>query len=244
MTNGTITSSYAAGSVVGENDVGGLVGSNDKGGNITNGYATSDVSGLSNTSNLVGSNTGTGPIINSYAIGDVIVAGRVQTLGLVAATSNDVNHSYWLSGSASLGGLISGLGRIDAEKTAEELKSPTQPGTSTSTDVYYNWDATVWDFGTAEEYPALKYHDNTCGTATPSADCGKLLLHQRVGLRDLKLEQNVGAGHLHLSPDFDTAVTTYTVSAVRADVGELRIIPIAANPGCDYRSRRQSPAGG
>ena len=83
--------------------------------------------------------------------------------------------------------------------------------------------------GTAEEYPALKYHDNTCGTATSSADCGKLLLHQRVGLRDLRLEQNVGMEDLSLSPDFDPAVTTYTVS-VHADANELRIIPIAVNP--------------
>ena len=227
--NGTIMSSYAMGTVSGGSDIGGLVGQNENG-SITNSYATSDVSGLFSTSNLVGSNTGTGSITNSYAIGDVIVAGRAQTLGLVAATSNDVNHSYWLSGSAALGGIINALGRIDAEKTAEELKSPTQPGTSTSTEVYYNWDAIVWDFGTAEEYPALKYHDHTCVTAMPSADCGKLLLHQRVGLRDLKLEQNVATGHLHLSPDFDTAVTTYTISAVRADASELRIILIAVNP--------------
>ena len=224
--DGSIMNSYATGSVDGEEDIGGLVGSNDNG-IIMNSYATSDISGLSNASNLVGSNTGT--ITNSYAIGDVTVAGRAQTLGLVAVTSKDVNHSYWLSGSAALGGIISNFGRIDAEKTAEELKSPTEPGTSTSTEVYYNWDATVWDFGTAEEYPALKYSDNTCGTATPSADCGKLLLHQRVGLRDLRLEQNVGADHLHLSPDFDTAVTTYTVS-VHTDASELKIIPIAVNP--------------
>ena len=222
--NGSIMSSYAAGKVDGEDDVGGLVGSNS--GTIMNSYATSDISGLSNASNLVGSNTGS--ITNSYTIGDVTVAGRAQTLGLVAATSKDVNHSYWLSGSAALGGIINALGRIDAEKTAEELKSPTKLGT-TATDVYYNWDATVWDFGTAEEYPALKYHDNSCGNSMPFLDCGKLLLHQRVGLRDLKLEQNVGAGHLHLSPDFDTAITTYTVS-VHADASELKITPIAANP--------------
>ena len=222
--NGSITHSYAAGKVDGEDDVGGLVGSNS--GTIVNSYATSDISGLSNASNLVGSNTGT--ITNSYTTGDVTVAGRAQTLGLVAATSKDVNHSYWLSGSAALGGIINALGRIDAEKTAEELKSPTKLGT-TATDVYYNWDATVWDFGTAEEYPALKYHDNSCGTSMPFLDCGKLLLHQRVGLRALKLEQNVGERNLHLSPDFDTAITTYTVS-VHADASELKITPIAANP--------------
>ena len=225
--DGSIMNSYATGSVDGEEDVGGLIGSNDNGGSIENSYATGDVSGRTNASNLVGSNTGS--ITNSYAIGDVTAIGRIPS-GLVAITSKEINHSYWLSGSAVLGGIniTSGI-PIDAEKTAEELKSPTQPGT-TSTDVYYNWDAKVWDFGTAEEYPALKYHDNSCGTSMPFADCGKLLLHQRVGLRDLRLEQNVATGHLHLSPDFDTAITTYTVSAVHADASELRIIPMAVNP--------------
>ncbi len=215
---GDIMKSYATGVVVSQdNNAGGLVGINDN--MITNSYATGDVSGLASTSNLAGHNDGT--ITNSYAIGNVLRRG----FGLTFFNAGEINDSYWLSGSAPRRGLQV---REDAEKTAEELKLPLRPGTI-STDVYYNWSADIWDFGIFEEYPALKYHDDTCDTSTPFPDCGKLLLHQRIGLRDLRLEQNIGAGHLHLSPAFSSTITTYTVS-VHADASELKITPIAANP--------------
>ena len=203
--NGAIMSSYAAGKVDGEDDVGGLVGSNDDGGSIENSYATSDISGLSNASNLVGSNTGT--ITNSYAIGNVTVAGRVQTLGLVAATSNDVNHSYWLSGSAALGGIINAFGRIDAGKTAEELKSPIRPGTA-PTDVYYNWNDTIWDFGTSNQLPILKTLD------------GNLIPDQGVGLRELK----VVTSYAELSPTFGDATTPYVITSYSTNGGMQNIV--------------------
>ncbi len=243
--DGTVMSSYATGDVTGNSQVGGLVGENrgdimksyatgvvvsqdnNAGGlvgisenMITNSYATGDVLGFSSASNLAGRNNGT--ITNSYATGNILRRG----FGLTFFNNGEINDSYWLSGSAPRKGL--GV-REDAEKTAEELKLPAEPGTA-ATDVYYNWGADIWDFGIFEEYPALKYYDDTCDTSTPFADCGKLLLHQRIGLRDLRLEQNVGAGHLHLSPAFSSTITTYTVS-IHADASELKIIPIAANPG-------------
>ncbi len=218
---GDIMKSYATGVVVSQdNNAGGLVGINDN--MITNSYATGDVSGLASTSNLAGHNDGT--ITNSYATGNVI-GGIGFPSGLTSFNAGEINDSYWLSSSALREGLQV---RKDAEKTAEELKLPLRPGTI-SADVYYNWGADIWDFGTSEEYPALKYYDDTCDTSTPFADCGKLLLHQRIGLRDLRLEQNVEAGHLHLSPAFSSTITTYTVS-VHADASELKITPIAANP--------------
>ena len=55
------------------------------------------------------------------------------------------------------------------------------------------------------------------------------MLHQRIGLRDLKLEQNIDDEDLYLSPNFDPEVTAYTVS-LHADASELKITPIAANP--------------
>ena len=190
---GTITTSYATGSVEGKNDVGGLVGSNS--GSILNNYAMSDVAGLSSVSNLVGSNSGI--ITNSYAIGDVTFTGRGQTSGLVAITSSDVNNSYWLSGSAALGGINTTSGiPIDAEKTAEELKSPIAPG-ATPTDTYYDWDADIWDFGTSNQFPILK---------TPDGD---LLPGQGMGLRGLK----VATSYTELSPTFADATTNYVITS-------------------------------
>ena len=76
---GTITNSYATGSVAGFFRVGGLVGFNS--GTITNSYATSAVTGSGGISSndiggLVGINNG-GTITNSYATGDVPDLGSV-----------------------------------------------------------------------------------------------------------------------------------------------------------------------
>ena len=68
INRGTITNSYATGSVSGAGSIGGLVGFNN-GGTITNSYATGTVLGsLKSVGGLVGLNSGT--ITNSYATGD------------------------------------------------------------------------------------------------------------------------------------------------------------------------------
>ena len=62
---GTITNSYATGSVSGVSSVGGLVGYQRSGGTITNSYATGSVTGTgNNVGGLVGRSGGT--ITNSY----------------------------------------------------------------------------------------------------------------------------------------------------------------------------------
>ncbi len=232
---GIIIGSYAVADVSAERGAGGLVGENR--GLIGNSYVAGSVS-ISEKKRAVGGLVGTlwgrGSVVNSYSTVEVkttfvatantdeqYVGGLIgirQSPGLVVA------NSYW---DTDASGQTNSPGGGTA-KTKAELQMPTAPGTMVN-DIYYTWDTDDWDFGTADEYPVLKYHDNTCGTSTPSPDCGRLLPHQRIGLRALKLEQNVGAGHLYLSPDFDPAVTTYTVS-VHADASELRVTPIAANP--------------
>ncbi|MXX98851.1 MAG: cadherin-like beta sandwich domain-containing protein, partial [Gammaproteobacteria bacterium] len=80
---------------------------------------------------------------------------------------------------------------------------------------------------TSEVYPALKYHDDTCDTSYPSPDCGKLLLYQHTGLRDIKIEQNGLA--VQLSPSFHTTRTNYTAT-VGGNTNAIKITPIALNP--------------
>ncbi len=230
---GMISKSYAVADVSAERDAGGLVGENQ--GAISNGYAAGSVS-ISDKKQAVGGLVGTlwagGSVSNSYS------AAEVKTT-FVATANTDAQYVGGLIGIRQSPGLIVANSYWDTDASGQtnspgggtaktELQMPTAPGTMVN-DIYYTWDSDDWDFGTADEYPVLKYRDNTCGTSTPSPDCGRLLLHQRIGLRSLKLEQNVGAGHLYLSPDFDPAVTTYTVS-VHADASELRVTPIAANP--------------
>ncbi|EQD25531.1 MAG: hypothetical protein D084_Lepto4C00098G0001, partial [Leptospirillum sp. Group IV 'UBA BS'] len=90
--NGTISYSYATGTVIGQNnavDVGGLVGVNNSG-TISYSYATGTVSGTGSVGGLVGANSGT--ISYSYATGTVSGTGSVG--GLVGANSGTISYSY------------------------------------------------------------------------------------------------------------------------------------------------------
>ena len=100
---GTITNSYATGSVAGSSSVGGLVGFNE--GTITNSYATGSVAGDEDAGGLVGFNDGI--ITNSYATGSVL--GRIHTGGLVGWNRGTITTSYAtgsVAGDEDVGGLV------------------------------------------------------------------------------------------------------------------------------------------
>ena len=127
--NGTITNSYATGSLIGNQSDGGLVGVN-YGGIITNNYATESVSGSGgNVGGLVGFSWG-GTITTSYALGSVTgsggyVGGLVgdnyggTIIGSSVSGSSVIGSSYvgglvghnnggTISGSSVIGGSVSG----------------------------------------------------------------------------------------------------------------------------------------
>ena len=163
---GTISACYATGDATGTgNTVGGLVGNNE--GTISACYATRDASGSSLVGGLVGNNLGT--IIACYATGDATGTGS-NVGGLVGNNSGTVTNSYFESD-------VSNRPALDSHaKTTTELQTPTAYGTST--DIYANWNIDVddglavgvddgtaagdpgtddpWDFGTSDQYPALK----------------------------------------------------------------------------------------
>ena len=153
---GSITNSYATGSVEGNFRVGGLVGENFD--SITNSYTTSSVEGTLRVGGLVGENLGS--ITNNYATGSVSGNGVVG--GLVGANLGPITNSY-ATGSVigignsptNLGGLV---GRISggsitnsSATTVVELETPT-----TATGIYRSWSTDVWDFGTPNDLPTLK----------------------------------------------------------------------------------------
>ena len=78
------------------------------------------------------------------------------------------------------------------------LKSPIKPGT-TSTDVYYNWSTNDWDFGTPNQFPALKYvkgTTNACSDTPPQTSidqpqCETLLPHQGMDIGDSGLREGL-----------------------------------------------------
>ena len=219
---GKVMNSYATGSVTGENGVGGLAGWNN-GGNITNSYATGSVEGRSSVGGLVGSSSG--DIANSYATGSV--TGRSDVGGLAGHSSGDIANSYWDMETSRITRSAGGFG-----KTTEQLQSPTAPG-STSTKIYYNWSTANWDFGTASQYPALRYvvgsdtNNPACrGKEDTTKDlpvCGSLLSPiLRYGLSELRLTEG------NLSPDFIVSVPNY-VGTIVNKTNTIRLIPITIN---------------
>lgn len=104
---GTISNSYAVGTVNGNANTGGLVGYNDSG-TISNSYANGTVTGSTKTGGLVGYNIG-GSISYSYASGTV--KGSSNTGGLVGyndfgASINNCYANATVNGNDYVGGLV------------------------------------------------------------------------------------------------------------------------------------------
>jgi hypothetical protein len=103
---GAVTDSYATGNVTGDYNVGGLVGWNREG-TMSNSYATGRVTGSDNVGGLVGKNDDNAS--NSYATGRV--TGNDNVGGLVGRNdkNGNVSDSYStgsVTGSTNVGGLI------------------------------------------------------------------------------------------------------------------------------------------
>ena len=107
---GTISTSYAIGNVAGASSVGGLVGYNGLSGSITDSYANVSVTGTgSNVGGLVGDNAGS--ISTSYANGSV--TGISDVGGLAGSNWGDIADSHAtgnVTGSNNLGGLVGSNG--------------------------------------------------------------------------------------------------------------------------------------
>ena len=175
---GTVSASYAEVGVTGGTDnAGGLVGQNAPGAQISTSYAGGNVSSMGGrVGGLVGVSNGGGIIVACYAIGSVsggrFVGGLVgyswyttildsyatgsaasvifpeNAGGLVGKKEEgEIRNSYW---DIQTSGLMESDGGIG--KKTRELQIP-----NGSTGIYEQWRSEWWDFGTATQYPALKY---------------------------------------------------------------------------------------
>ena len=170
--SGSVTTSYARGSATGSVNIGGLVGHNFSE-SITNSYATGSVAGTDSQAKvggLIGDNY-SGSITNSYATGSVTGTGsQAEVGGLIGNNySGSIINSYWdvwTSGEMASAG---GIG-----KTTLQLQSPTA-----TIGIYRNWSTEVWDFGTIEQYPALRYSD---GTVMPNQPIERPDLSQKLSV--------------------------------------------------------------
>ena len=180
---GSSSDAGVSGRKTGGKDVGGLVGVNQ--GVIQASYARGAVSGWAdNTGGLVGGNA-SGTIKASYATGPVSSAGQ-RAGGLAGGNGGSIVASYSTGAATASGGEAGGLlGRLrtgavtaaywdtqssgratshgGSGKTTAELQQPTG-----YTGIYADWNLDLdldgsgdapWEFGTASQYPVLKYGD-------------------------------------------------------------------------------------
>ena len=211
--NTSIRNSYTSGRVTGNRYVGGLVGGHK--GLITNCYASGDVTGEEAVGGLVGLsgsiklinfsfNVEVGRIATSYKRGGI--RGDRNVGGLIGQdVFSGINNSYW---DITTGGIASDGDATG--KTTEELQTPTA-----TTGIYASWSSADWDFGTKEQYPALK-----------STTFNTLLPLQRSGLLRIDL-----LGDFILLPNFRTDVFNYRVIAT--NLSRFQLIPTAANAAAD-----------
>ena len=102
ISSGTISGSYATGSVTSDDVVGGLVGANLGLGTIRDSYATGSVSGGNRAGGLVGRNDN-GIIRNSYATGSVRGTGTNSDAGGLVGRNDGVIRDSYATGSVSGG---------------------------------------------------------------------------------------------------------------------------------------------
>ena len=234
---GRIRNSYAAGSLSGACDVGGLVAENSSGSDIINGYASGAVSRSGSCTGdsirdraggLVADNAGL--IRNSYVRG-LITGGGGTVGGLVAAGATGmVESSHWDSA------VNPGITTNTEARISTELRTPTAPGTM-PTDVYYQWSTADWDFGTSTEYPILRYNspsdiptvsacDDDLDTALPP--CGGVLLAQGdKGLSNLLFFAN-GNPAILSNPFSFSILSGYRIDLINKTM--LELLPYGINP--------------
>ena len=149
---------YVTGAVSGRDLIGGLIGEHNPNASLRNTYSAARVTGSSYVGGLLGyvpSSTAT--VYYSYARG--VVTGR-NSGGLLypSADQYGINgqQTYWdtqTTGQATSNG---GTGQ-----STSNLKTPTG-----ASGIYSSWPVATWDFGTASQYPALKYDTDGDGAAS------------------------------------------------------------------------------
>ena len=163
--NGIIETSFATGNVNAEGyyyeeaeayfvNSGGLVGQNE--GEIKRCYSTGDVSDIEdaggvNLGGFVGRNREPGVISESFSTGKVTShydTGQVG--GFTGFNYHIVHNSYWdidTSGYDTSGG---GEGR-----TTEQMQAGNANDQIDGENIYEDWDDSIWDFGSDNEYPGF-----------------------------------------------------------------------------------------
>jgi hypothetical protein len=152
---GVVSNCYFAGSVTGEDGVGGLIGGNW--GTVSNSYASGNITGAARVGGLVGVNAAT--VSNSYSTVNVTSAGTVG--GLVGDNMGAIYHSFWDTETSGQTPSAGGRG-----KSTAEMKN-----LATFSGAYWNIIAVadsgtrntgyIWNIVDGETYPFLSWQVQT-----------------------------------------------------------------------------------
>ena len=235
-----IKSSYALGAVdynkienvsLGLARVGGLVGSASSSTIIENSYAHGTVGRYDFRGGLVGESDRNTVIRNSYAMGQITGVDGGSSGGLIAVNNGIVKNSYWATDTTGqpYSDAISAGNPSYRGFTSLQLQAPTAAGNSTALP-YYNWNSEHWDFGNNEQYPVLKYADDSCENGVPP--CGLLPYQRDVGLRELTILHNSDGTEVRIEPPFVPQVTDYQL-LVDSAATALTIIPRPVNAAAE-----------
>ncbi|MXX98550.1 MAG: cadherin-like beta sandwich domain-containing protein, partial [Gammaproteobacteria bacterium] len=222
-----ITNSYATGTAratQSSGTVGGLVGFLRES-SIKDSYAAVDVRGPGGSGGIAGDYANNdSSITNTYVIGRVLGANRNAIIGFSGLS---IRNSYWNS---TVNPDIVSYGAGEPRTTAE-LKE----GTPLLL-IYTGWEYTNWDFGSAKQYPGLKYaigdaDDPACRAETDMSVglpiCGTLLPNQLHRPPDSYLTDLTITPVSDFSPQFDSFTKEYSASVVNA----ARTVTVAAESG-------------
>ena len=234
LNRGRIGSCYAIADVASTGyGSGGLVGLNAAGW-IKNNYAVGDVAGRGDVGGFIGRNESNGIVADNYAVGRVTGRGDVGGFIAVNAVDSTLSDNYW---NIRTSGITTGVGGSTGFSGAL-LKAATTPSAA----IYTGWRSKVWDFGTSEQYPSLKYvtaadvadsfaEDPACAMSAEPR-CGTLIGGQKLGLVGIAS----AAKAFNLYPRFARAVLAYSMT-VFADTEHLRLIAMAYDANARIRIR-------
>ncbi|WP_189030785.1 GLUG motif-containing protein [Paenibacillus albidus] len=162
-----VTSSYAAGSVSGGNYVGGLVGRNDD--TVSASYATGTVDGANIVGGLIGDNEG-GTVTQSYATGAVSGSGD-HVGGLLGYNiSAFVSQSYAtgsVRGNVAVGGLVGGtdFGLISQSYATGDVSGGSFAGGLIGINGFGELNTSFWDTETSGQSSACGYDTGICSAS-------------------------------------------------------------------------------
>ncbi len=204
--------------------LGGLVGGNY--GTMEDTYATGDVTGVGHVAGLTGSVWNNGVVRRSYSTGpplsdqgnSFLVGGLVGWIfgGTVESGSywnTETSGSGWDEGFSQ----INWYGVFDGDgKTTDDLQDPTG-----ATGIYAFWDANVWNFRSANDYPCLAGVGTCPGEAVQDNDGAQM--NRRVGVtvaaaNPLAVGEGGAADYQMSLAGRPTGYVTVTVSSNNGDV--------------------------